>query len=156
MKTRVPVLRKKLPELIARRTWVGNVREMIVDRRISLYMRYSTRAIRCYETPIYVDVVEIGNVDLPEEHQRQGVFREALGAIEEIARAHADVRGVYVEIVHAAHLVPFLTAQGYVDPNPRRGVYTDGIEFSFFKDLHPEWGEVHGRFYRAHKGMEAA
>lgn len=79
----------------------------INDEKMTAYIRITTRLIQGQMT----QTIDIGNVSVNEEHQKQGVFRKFLEGVERLA--HRFDKTVYIESVLSQVLIDKLPSYGY-------------------------------------------
>lgn len=95
-----------LQDTLFRNTW-------LVYSKIKIYVRQTNRLLDNERRA----TLDIGSVEVAEEHQQKGVFTQWLGLAERTAKKAN--RAVYVENVLNGDLARFLAKRGYkkVDPN---------------------------------------
>lgn len=105
-----PPYKKDLEDFIVDTTFRN---QWLIYAKIKIYVRQANRIL----DGVRRATLDIGSVEVPEEHQQKGVFTQWLGLAERVAKKAG--RAVYVENVLNADLARFLAKRGYqkVDPH---------------------------------------
>lgn len=98
---------EQLESLIKRANESSSNNSYIRGEKIIAYVRVTSRLIQGQ----MMQTIDIGNVSVEEEHQKQGVFKHFLEGVETLA--HRFDRTVYIESVLSRLLLEKLPEYGY-------------------------------------------
>lgn len=97
----------KLEEMLNKYNGTFGINEWVYTEKFQIYIRVTKHLINENVFP----TIDISNVSVYEEYQRQGIFKAILNTVENLAQQHQKI--VYVESIQSEHLEAFLARQGY-------------------------------------------